>query len=77
MAEGQMGLKLRSDHEFLLEVSGWPVARPIPSLTPIPIGPAAYGMFQPREDEFVCEYGQEIHRSKLAMPIILRMQAAY
>lgn len=73
-----MGLKLRSDPEFLFEVCGWQVARPIPSsLTPIPIGPAAYGMFQPRDDEFVCEYGPKVHRSKLATTIILRMQASY
>jgi hypothetical protein len=72
-----MSVKLRSDHEFLAAVSGWPVARSIPALTPVPIGPAAYGMFMPRDDELVCEYGPKVHRSKLATPIILRMQASY
>lgn len=74
-----MAVKLRSDEEFLAEVTGWPVAGRIPILTPVPIGPTAYGAkgFQPRDDELVCEYGPKIHHSKLAAPIILRMQASY
>jgi hypothetical protein len=74
-----MGVKLRSDHEFLAVVSGWPVAWAIPGLAPIQTGPAAYGAsgFHPRDDEYVEEYGPNIHRSKLERPIILRMQASY
>jgi hypothetical protein len=72
-----MSVKLRSDHEFLGVVSGWPVALSIGALIGPAVGPAAYGMFMPRDDELVCEYGPKVHHSKLAMPIILRMQASY
>ena len=72
-----MPLRLRSDAQFLAEVSGWPLAAPLPCLVPVPIGPVAFGMFQPRDDELVCEYGPKVHHIKLKTPIILRMQASY